>query len=348
MHTCPQCYRQLDDRYDQHECNEQPARVRETTEAEQQEISRLMTTPGALTNRTHCPPPGIYHDVPFDEYLQWPAVSQSTLKTALVSAAHYRHALDNPPDPDKECFQFGRLCHSGKLEPLEALRRYVVMPDLTEGLTNDDGKPYKNPRASNAYKAKVEEFRRVNADKEIVSQEWFEQVCGMIEQLNRHRLAKQWLSSDEPAEVSLVWREPLTGLTCKGRIDKLTDNRIVDLKTTSRPVAEFERDLANFGYDLQAAFYLDGLAILAGEYSHSFGIVAVERNAPYAVRAAELDPDTIAAGRAKYRRALRTVAECRESNRWPGPADPLTWTLPKYSQPAVDLTTGGHPITIGG
>ena len=262
-----------------------------------------------------------------------------------LEAAHYKHAQDNPPDGERDCFRFGRLAHSGQLEPLQSLRRYVVMPDLAEGLTDDAGQPYKNPKATNAYKAKAAEFRRVNADKEVVSQEWFDQVCGIIEQLNRHEVAKAWLSNTQPAEVSIAWTDPLTGLRCKGRLDKLNDPLIVDLKTTSRSVAEFERDVAAYAYDVQAAFYIDGLTTLIGNYDYRFGIVAVERNAPHAVRAAELHEDAVDAGRTKYRRAMRLIAACRQKNRWPGPDDPQCWTLPTYAQPKLNLTQGGQPVT---
>jgi hypothetical protein len=40
--------------------------------------------------------PGIYHNIPFEDYRRWPAVNQSTLKEMTRSPAHARAAMDRP------------------------------------------------------------------------------------------------------------------------------------------------------------------------------------------------------------------------------------------------------------
>ena len=124
---------------DPHECRppgepETPVRLAgDVTPEKQQRISQIMTS-GHLTEGLNPAQPqaGIHDGVPFEDYLAWPYVSQLTLKPMLTSPAHYRYQLDNPPE-DKDCWRFGRICHHGKLEPLEALQRYTVMPDFVNG-----------------------------------------------------------------------------------------------------------------------------------------------------------------------------------------------------------------------
>jgi exodeoxyribonuclease VIII len=306
-----------------------------------------MMRSGNITAGLDAPQPqnGIHDGVPFEDYLAWPYVSQSTLKPMLTSPAHYRYRIEHPSE-DKPCWAFGRICHHGKLEPLEALRRYTVRPDFAQQVIDEDP-TVKKPRATSRYRELCAQFDEVNGDKEIVDAEWYERLCGIVDSLNKHALARTWLAADGASELSLVWTEPLTGLTCKSRLDKFPagEDLIVDLKTIGRDITRFEWDIANFGYDFQAAFYSDAWHVLTGR-TLRFGIVVVESNPPHTVRAAIVDDDTLAAGRFKYRKALRQLAECYDRNRWPGPPDPVAWSLPTDAMPTVELTSSGQPITL--
>ena len=42
--------------------------------------------------------PGMYPGVPFKEYLQWPALSQSRLKGFEKSPMHGKYAMDHPQE----------------------------------------------------------------------------------------------------------------------------------------------------------------------------------------------------------------------------------------------------------
>ena len=45
--------------------------------------------------------PGIHHDISHADYLAIPALSSTSLKRLIRSAAHYRYALDNPDADDQ-------------------------------------------------------------------------------------------------------------------------------------------------------------------------------------------------------------------------------------------------------
>ena len=285
-------------------------------------------------------PPGIYYDVPFEEYREWAGINQSSLKWAVRSMLHYRWNKDNPEPDDKECFRFGRLCHTGKLEPVAALERYVVMP----AFENDpEFAENASPKATKAYKAKVAEFKRVNFDKEIVDSAWYQALRGILGALDANPRSREWFSAEGPAEVSIVWIDPETGLQCKARLDKWARHlrKIPDLKT-AQDCSRFHYSCRDYLYHVQGAFYEDGIRILTGE-DHQFCLVAVEKTAPFGCRAAPLPEDAIDTGRLIYRQCLRAIAKATESGVWPSYENPVEWEVPL---PPLSLTKGGEPLVI--
>ncbi len=124
---------------------------------------------------------------------------------------------------------------------------------------------------------------------------------------------------------------------------------ILDLKTTvAGGRAEFGRAVLNYGYHFQEAAYTDvWVAALKSDVRiarqiltvDAFVFVAIEKKPPYLVSTYELDPATVEEGRAAFRLALNTYAECLERERlnappyvaWPGyPDDPTPLSIPRY------------------
>lgn len=120
----------------------------------------------------------------------------------------------------------------------------------------------------------------------------------------------QWLSEGRK-EWSIYWRDA-SGAGWKARPDCFTGEIVLDLKTTSdcRPDA-FIRTRERFGYDLQAAHYIDAVARLTGNRPR-FAFLAVELNAPYAVWVHELGSNEIDAASARLDDLKRAyVSACR-------------------------------------
>ena len=291
------------------------------------------------------PEPGIHQDIPFEEYVEWDAVNNSSLTRAARSMAHYRYA---PPQAETKALRFGKLCHSGALEPLLIPKHYVVMPDLAEGIRRADGTEYASPRATAEYKRRAAEFKEANADKEVVDQDTYDTMMGVVDALLAHERAREYLYAPDPSEVSIVWDDPETGIRCKGRIDRLQlrASRLSDLKTTI-DASQFERSVFRFAYHRQGAFYVDGMRVLTGE-DFAFALVAVERDKPFGVRAAPLHSEALVEGRIEYRRLLRAIAQARQTGEWKGYEDPDCWRLPAYasSSQSADLVIGGQTVAL--
>lgn len=84
-------------------------------------------------------------------------------------------------------------------------------------------------------------------------------------------------------EKDLFFNEPMYGLPCKAKldIDNSTYRVIADLKTTDATSAsDFNARIKLYGYDRQAAWYLDGSGF-AGEERVKFILIAVSKTKPY-------------------------------------------------------------------
>jgi hypothetical protein len=296
------------------------------------------------------PKPGIYEDVPFDEYCCWEAVNNSSLGPALKSTKHYLAHLATEREPT-DALRFGSMAHNGVLEPTAILDRYVLVPDnFGDDIRNADGSAPKNLRATKAYKQKIAEFEAAHMGREVIhDRREYERLVGLVSAVRDHDRAVTYLTRKGLVECSMIWVDVETGLTCKGRMDHWSPKygRITDLKTT-RDAADFERSIARFGYDRQAAFYVDGLRSLGYDVAE-FAIVAVESEAPFAVRAAPLHEDTLADGRELYRKALRRVAQYRQTLDAPGYDDPDFWRKPSWAFETNDetqLTLHGEALNL--
>jgi exodeoxyribonuclease VIII len=290
---------------------------------------------------TEMPNPGIYRDVSFAEYLDWPCVNNSSLTKVARSLRHYKRGVAMEETP---AMRLGTLTHAGKLEPSAVFRRYVVMPDYAKGLKDKDGKEYTNPRATKEYKAKANEFRVANHDKLIVTQEEFNAMVEMTSQLDRHPLVREWFSDDGETELSIVWDDPVTMLRCKARIDKLARKHklIVDLKTTA-DCRKFQSVIFDRRYHCQAAFYCDGWKVLTGE-EFGFGIAAQENSEPYGTMAAPLSERAIEIGREQYQKNLIELKNAQVTGVWPDYESPSEWYPPAWAdvEEPFELSFGGE------
>lgn len=183
-----------------------------------------------------------------------------------------------------------------------------------------------------------------NGHRTVLSQEQWDQLHNMREATLAHPAARALLTRQGTAELSVYWKDKETGVLCRCRPDFWTGNILVDLKSTDDASPDgFKRSIAKFGYDTQDAFYQDGVAA-AGKPAQAFVFIAVEKGArvvdgkPLGVGVYMLDEASRAIGRAKYRDALRTYADCTASGVWPCYGDKVeTISLPQW-----DLSANAH------
>lgn len=251
--------------------------------------------------------------VPFSDYCTIPAVNWSTLKELDRSPAHYLYAL-GAVSKDNKTFALGRAIHTAVFESDRFLLDYVL---------NDEN------RNSNSYKA----FAAENTDKTILKTPEYTQALAMRDAVRKHPIANKYLS-DGQAEQVITWVDSETGLACKGRLDWLTPDILLDLKSSADlDERRFRNAVASYGYHCQLAFYSMGLVALG--YARPVKLLAVEKTPPYDVGVFDITEDMLSVGEERVRKLLRKLVECRDKNEWPGryPEERELW-LPGWALPS--------------
>lgn len=236
-------------------------------------------------------------------------MGSSGLKELLRSPRHfyYRHGLQIPP-PETAAQRIGKLVHAAILEPERYQVHLKVMP--------------KFDKRTNAGKAAYEDFMAArNAEDICVSQEDHDLVLNVIEQVYKHPVARGVLLGGE-REWSGFFREPQTGLLGKIRPDLMVrdEGMILDVKTTTNASrSAFEKQIAQFRYDVQAAWYLHGAAQIDPNVEwRQYYLLAVEKTEPFVSSLFRMDNAALLCGEIAMRKALSRYLECTKSNHFPG------------------------------
>lgn len=286
------------------------------------------------------PQPGIYENIPFAEYCEWDAISNSELSLFDKSPRAYHKGSWKEPTTS---MRVGSLDHCLLLEPAKFAARYTVQPDfhLDEANCTADGRQTTS-KATSYVKAKAKAFGDLNAGREVVEQSWYDNALSLLTEVEANETAAAILFANQPAEVSILWEE--RGLPMKARIDKLGDGILVDLKTTN-DACNFACTIARYGYHRQMAHYQRGWHALTGE-SRACWLVAVEPNPPHTVLAAPLSDDALSEGHAARARLLDGLEACLFCDVWPAKPNPKYWELPAWATESIELIHEGREVQI--
>jgi len=217
---------------------------------------------------------------------------------------HFRYEEEHPTD--HKAFVIGRAVHETILLHNQG---YLIAP--------------KCDKRTKVGKELWAEFMTHANGCDVLTEDENEMVCEMRDAVQAHKEATELLEGTVP-ESAVQWYEPESGLQLKQKMDAIGNGMIIDLKTCQNAGAPFKRDIFNYHYQMQAAWYLDGV-----EDADRFMFVAVEKTTPYGVAVYELSPAAIAHGRTLYQDALIKLADCRAKDVWPGYAGGAV-ELPKY------------------
>ena len=192
-------------------------------------------------------------------------LSSTDIRRILRSPAHYK----NPQIIDSPALAFGSLAHAFVLLPADAEARYRPRADV-DGRTKE-GKAVRDWEASLAAQQGIQFVSRADYDAAV-------SIASSI----RTHLGASSLFTSGVAEVSGIL-DGFCDINVRIKPDYRTDGYIVDLKSCvdARP-DPFVRSVVNFGYDVQAALYVDVAQAIDGK-KRDFYWVAVEKDAPYAV-----------------------------------------------------------------
>ena len=263
----------------------------------------------------------------FQDYVDAPGINFSTLKHMATSPLHYQHALTNPPS-QTPAMLLGRATHTAVFEP----ERFQLDYALWHG-----------DRRGKAYKEFAEEATQQGRS---ILKETEQDTALAIRNTVKNTAEVARLLEQGHSEVSMFWKNPATGLACKGRLDWIaSEGAILDLKTTcSIDQRAFALKAWTMGYFHQAAMYREAYSVASGKgILLRSGIIAVEKDPPHACRLYWLDEDSLEQAHEEYITWLEKVRECRENGLWPGP-EPVeselsapAWTMSAGIEEALDF-----------
>lgn len=269
----------------------------------------------AVAPRTPCPPPGVYTNRTFEEYIAWDAENHSVARHIERSEAHYRAARDQNGGKETSSKAFGTGEHALLFEP-ERFSAMLVPPPINPSTR----KPYwRNTQAWADYAAQ-------HPGKLILTDDEIANMRAGVRQLMSHPDAAEVLLADGMSEVAVVWDEQTEHgpLRCKSRIDRLIRCPIIskrygwaDLKTTeSADHAEWRRSMIRYGYHTQAAWIDRGLA--ANNLPTGGLFLVVESSDPWEPAVFEIGEETMRVARAMVQEWIWRIARCQKTGEYLG------------------------------
>jgi hypothetical protein len=177
--------------------------------------------------------PGIYFDLPEDEYHNDPALSNSGMVSILVSLRDYYDTSplnhDRPERKTTDAMLFGNQCH-----------QYLLQNDKFYSTYNVTGQKY-DPK------------------KKMINRTDYEKIVKAINIIREKPEINAYFTGGMP-EVTLVWDDPTTGIRLRARVDYLRTFGCIDYKRTKSILGNsIGFSVYQYGYDMQCAVYKRGM-----------------------------------------------------------------------------------------
>ena len=292
--------------------------------------------------------PGIYSDIPIDDYHAGPGVSKSQLDLLAKEPALLEWSRNAPRDEEaRASVDIGQAVHSVLLQPdtfdqlftvdFTAPKGAIVTADDARMALDERGIPYTAKDAKPTLITKLldadpdapvldslkEQWAAGAKGKIVLTAAEHRKVMLMRDSVMAHPFARSLIEAPGPVESSIYWIDRETGELCRCRPDKRAElgnmNPTVDLKTTD-DVDRFYYSVEDYRYDVQDAFYSDGVeAHFGAREPFIFLAVSNRREAGrYPVRCWVLPDWQRVQGHDTMRRDLNLYHRCRTTGKWPG------------------------------
>ena len=244
---------------------------------------------------------GQFDNISNEEYHRGSAyadyLSRSDLIPLLKSPAHYK-ARQNEPKTETPDMVFGSACHDFILQ--DDTSNIKVGPDVS--------------KKTNKWKEFLEEnqqFYCISPDDLVVME-------AMKKVFRSHKYAYP-LIAGAWFENTFLWEHAeYEGVFCKVRPDilRISDGIMCDYKTSKDADPDaFAKACVNYGYDIQSAYYPEGVRAITGAECEFYFIVQ-EKTEPYAIQIYLAGKEMIDLGKRKINKALKNYFEADLNNDW--------------------------------
>jgi hypothetical protein len=278
----------------------------------------------ATRERIKTPPPGIYYDIPMEEYLAWDAWSRSDIAAMQVSPEYCYWSRWEKAEKDTAATSFGDLAHVGVLEP------HLWPPEDVRWV---EGPYNKNPFKRDKADAEADGYR-------VFKPEIRDRVEALVKRCREHEFIKALLDlSGDEREVCAVAICPVSGLLLKARCDLRAPSIsvIADLKTTTTGTDphNFQRSMSKWNWHLSGPHYTEVFGLAEGREYDKYLFLVSAQDAPYQPRVYSLDPETLEAGRDLNHMLRRKVKHCLKTKAWPSPEGIESVGMPYWTKSEI-------------
>lgn len=292
--------------------------------------------------------PGVYENVSFETYQAIDAVNVSSLKPWLISPRYARWRENNPPDTDS--LKLGRAVHAYLFEHDTFHNRYASLDDtalIEEVLAKRPD--LKVVRSSKEYKESFARWEEMNLHKTILKWDEMQKVIASRRAFFDHPESKTVNLDTEKAELTIVWFDRELGVLCKMRLDLFDprSGRGLDLKSLAkRPtVRVVERQIIDYGYHMQHAFYLRGIRAMDLHQAPTLRFVFLQLGDEFDVTWADPTEDMLTQGWLDVVRAFDAMVRAKKTGQYPGVhPDPVQVSLPAWAFDADNIIDDGTEV----
>ena len=172
-------------------------------------------------------------------------------------------------------------------------------------------------RRTKAGKEQYELFLRAHEGQEILSADEAQTVKDIVSAFKKNHDAVSLLKGTK-REKPLFWTDD-NGIKCKCRIDAYKAGTIIDLKTaTDAETDTFCREALRYGYDVQAAHYMDAYRHKESSVRPEWYFIVIEKAEPYAINILRADLGFLDYGYIRRQELIDKLKACEKQNAFPG------------------------------
>lgn len=236
------------------------------------------------------------------------AISKSRLAKMDKCPHYFKWCEENPQEPTDALIE-GSAFHKIVLEPQDFDKEFVIAQ--------------KFDKRTKQGKEEYESFIASLGERQAITQEQYDMICGMRDSILQNKYAKVLLQGN--VENSMYAVDDLTQEPIKARPDvwRKVGERIVitDLKSCRSAITEdVIRDVCKYGYDLQAFMYTDiaSKVLQVPKENIDFVFIFCEKTGPYLVNVLQADSYVLQRGENLFRKYIGEYHYCKENNDWYG------------------------------
>jgi|10_taG_2_1085330.scaffolds.fasta_scaffold03861_10 hypothetical protein len=240
--------------------------------------------------------PALIQNLPFEDYLNMPGfLHNSQLKNYTPGQGSINHNESADLRPESSPFREGTLGHTTVLEFDDVHDRYICMPKVDA--RTKQGKEMK----------RLAEQQAAAEGKELMNQDEFTRALRWRENILNDPYSKKLMTNGLTGhnEVSGFWRHEL-GVDACLRADRFLPDLdiIIDAKFMASGSPEsFRRDIFKYRFDIQAAWYIEGMYAITGQVC-DFMFLVCEKSWPWNVQLYRIEDEWLENAREDIKKGI--------------------------------------------